>query len=97
MDIRQYEPLFGAWHVVRQIGAGSFGTVYEISRTEFGQTYRSALKVISIPSSRAEARAILEDVVDAQSVGTFFASMVESFLQELVLMNQLKGNSHIVS
>lgn len=97
MDIRQYEPLFGAWHVVRQIGAGSFGTVYEISRTEFGQTYRSALKVISIPSSRAEARAILEDVVDAQSVSTFFASMVESFLQELVLMNQLKGNSHIVS
>lgn len=97
MDIRQYEPLFGAWNVVRQIGAGSFGTVYEISRTEFGQTYRSALKVISIPSSRAEARAILEDVVDAQSVGTFFASMVESFLQELVLMNQLKGNSHIVS
>ena len=79
MDIRQYEPLFGAWHVVRQIGAGSFGTVYEISRTEFGQTYRSALKVISIPSSRAEARAILEDVVDAQSVGTFLLPWWRAF------------------
>ena len=45
---------YEGWHVVRRIGTGSFGAVYEIEREDFGYTYKSALKVISIPKSEQE-------------------------------------------
>ena len=41
MDInyyKQYEPIFGSWHITRQIGEGSFGKVFEIQREDFGTT-----------------------------------------------------------
>ena len=38
---------YKGWHVVRRIGTGSFGSVYEIEREDFGYTYKAALKVIS--------------------------------------------------
>ena len=37
------------WEVVRLIGRGSFGAVYEIQRTLFDDVEKAALKVISIP------------------------------------------------
>ena len=37
-DIKQYEPLWGAWHVDSLIGEGSFGKVYKVRREEFGKT-----------------------------------------------------------
>ena len=57
MDInyyKQYEPIFGSWHITRQIGEGSFGKVFEIQREDFGTTYRAALKAITVPASEAE-------------------------------------------
>lgn len=36
------------WKVVRQLGKGSYGTVYEIERTIGSYTEKSAMKVISI-------------------------------------------------
>ena len=42
------------WRIVRKLGEGSFGTVYEIQREEFGQTYTAALKIITVPRSGAE-------------------------------------------
>ena len=36
------------WKCVRQIGAGSFGKVYEIQHTEYGKVYKAALKVVRI-------------------------------------------------
>ena len=31
-------PKYGDWQVVRELGRGSFGQVYEIQKEEFGQT-----------------------------------------------------------
>ena len=31
------------WKCVRQLGAGSFGKVYEIERDDSGKTYKAAL------------------------------------------------------
>ena len=38
------------------VGAGSFGTVYEIETTENGQVRKAALKVMSIPVSPFDVR-----------------------------------------
>lgn len=34
-DYKKYEPIFGSWYITKAIGQGSFGTVFEIQRTEF--------------------------------------------------------------
>ncbi len=48
--------VFGKWRIERKIGEGSFGTVYEIRREDFGQVYRAALKVITVPQSETELK-----------------------------------------
>lgn len=42
------------WEVVRTVGAGSFGTVYEIRRELFGKRKSAAMKVISVPADDSE-------------------------------------------
>ena len=67
-DIKQYEPLWGAWHVDSLIGEGSFGRVYKVHREEFGKAYYSAVKMISIPQNEADVRQIRGEVMDEASV-----------------------------
>ena len=100
MDItyyKKYEPIFGSWHIVREIGEGSFGKVFEIERREFGRTYKAALKTITIPQNRSEIDDILCDCMDSESLTGYFRSLVEDLVVEIDLMSQLKGESNIVS
>lgn len=41
--IYQYKPLWNEWKVDELIGEGSFGKVYKIKRTEFGEDYYAAV------------------------------------------------------
>ncbi|MDD5901816.1 MAG: ankyrin repeat domain-containing protein [Oscillospiraceae bacterium] len=100
MDIsyyKKYEPIFGKWHIVRELGEGSFGKVFEIERRDFGGTYKAALKAITIPQSQSEVKDILASGMDEQSVTSYFRGFVEEMIAEFVLMSKLKGNSNIVS
>lgn len=100
MDInyyKQYEPIFGAWRIERQIGEGSFGKVFEIVREDFGVTYRAALKAITVPASEAELLDVKADGMDDRSVRAYFGGFVEELVKEFALMSRLKGNSNIVS
>ena len=38
--------VFDKWKICRELGQGSYGTVYEIQREDFGGVYKAALKVI---------------------------------------------------
>ena len=58
---KKYEPIFGSWRIVREIGAGSYGKVFEIEREDFGYTYKAALKAVTIPQSPAEVENIIDD------------------------------------
>jgi len=96
-DIKQYEPLWGAWHVDSFIGEGSYGKVYKVRREEFGKTYYSAVKIISIPQSNADVRAIQGEGMDEASSRSYFHAFVADIVQEIDLMNEFRGNSNIVS
>ena len=50
---KQYEPFFGSWKIVRLIGEGTYGKVFEIRRSEYGIEEKAALKIISIPASKS--------------------------------------------
>ena len=69
-DIKQYEPLWGAWHVDSLIGEGSFGKVYKVRREEFGNTYYSAAKIITIPQNEADIRQIRGEGMDDVSISS---------------------------
>lgn len=85
------------WECVRLLGAGSYGKVYEIKRTEFGKTYSAALKVITIPRDQADIQNAYSDGMSKESVTTYFRSIVERITDEFALMSDLKGFTNIVS
>lgn len=86
------------WKVVRTIGHGSVGTVYEVMKDEeFGNGMRSAMKVISVPESKEEIANLRNEGYDDASLAELFKSRVEDLAPEFRLMNKLKGCSNIVS
>lgn len=89
--------VFGSWIIKQKIGEGSFGQVFEIQREDFGQTYRAALKVISVPQSEAELRGVLEEGMTMAEAEQYFYSVVEDIVREFALMARLKGTANIVS
>ena len=100
MDIdyyKKYEPFFGTWNIVGTLGEGSFGKVFEIERVDFGETYKAALKVITVPQNKSEIKSVQADGMDEDSIAEYFGSMVKSIVSEFVLMSKLKGTSHVVS
>lgn len=94
---KKYEPIFGSWHIVREIGEGSFGKVFEIEREDFGHTYKAALKAVTIPQSKAEIETIRDEGMDDESITKYFRGFVEELIEEFHLMSKLKGESNIVS
>ena len=86
------------WKIIRTIGKGSSGCVYEIEKEDtFGGVVHSALKVISIPENEEEIKAYRDDGYDDVSLTKLFRSQVESITAEFKLMSNLKGYSNIVS
>lgn len=89
--------VFGKWRIERKIGEGSFGTVYEIHREDFGQVYRAALKVITVPQNETELKNVRQEGMDDESIHGYFYSVVEDIVREFALMSHLKGMTNVVS
>ena len=85
------------WTIVRELGEGSFGTVYEVQKSNYGVTAKSALKVIRVPRSSADIKAALAEGMNEQSVTTYFQGMVDEIVKEIAIMATLKGHPNIVS
>jgi serine/threonine protein kinase len=96
-DIHTYEPLWGSWYVESQIGEGSFGKVYKVRRDEFGMTYFSAVKIITIPQNDSDLRQMRSEGMDDASARSYFHAFVTDIIQEVNLMSEFRGNSNIVS
>ena len=93
---KQYEPFFGSWKIVRLIGEGTYGKVFEIGRSEYGIAEKAALKIISIPASKSEYNSLLTDCMDERSATEYFRNYMQEMIREISLMSKLKGNSYIV-
>lgn len=92
-------PVYEPWEVLQpELGAGSYGKVYEIKRTDsFGFEYHSALKVIHIPVNLDEVDAIRETGMDEKSVTDYFKSVAAEIVKEYDLMYKLRGHTNIVN
>ena len=85
------------WNITRLLGEGSYGKVFEIERSEFGQTYRAALKVITVPQSSAEVRSVISEGMSVSQAEAYFHGIVEELMHEFSIMFKLKGTANIVS
>ena len=85
------------WNITRLLGAGSYGKVFEIERSEFGQTYRAALKVITVPQSSAEVRSVISEGMSVSQAEAYFHGIVEELMHEFSIMFKLKGTANVVS
>lgn len=68
-DIKKIWP---KWEIIRTVGEGSFGKVFEISRNEYGIEEHSALKVISIPQSKGEIQSLKNDGMTDNDTTEYF-------------------------
>lgn len=84
------------WEVVRKIGSGSFGAVYEIRRDVFGREERAALKVLSIPESQEEVEELYAEGYDEASITTHYKEHLGEIVREYSLMLDMKGHTNVV-
>lgn len=86
------------WEIVRELGEGGFGKVYEIRKTgDMTGEYRSALKVITIPQSESEYSSFVDEGLDEESITSLLKEKVNGIVEEFRLMAEFKGNTNIVS
>ena len=85
------------WNITRLLGEGGYGRVFEIERSEFGQTYRAALKVITVPQSSAEVRSVISEGMSVSQAEAYFHGIVEELVHEFSIMFKLKGTANVVS
>ena len=89
--------VFDKWKICRELGQGSYGTVYEIQREDFGGVYKAALKVITVPQSRTELQSVLAEGMTPPQAKQYFYSVVEDIGRECAIMSRLKGTANVVS
>ena len=93
----KYEPIFGSWYIKDKLGQGAAGEVLLIEREDLGNTYRSALKCITIPQSKQDLQAAKADGMTDDDVKAYYQSLMNRIKLELLNMSRMKGNSNIVS
>ena len=97
MEFSMGSVVLDGWKIIRLLGEGSYGKVFEIERSEFGQTYRAALKVITVPQSGKELQSVLDEGMTPPQAKQYFYSVVEDIGRECAIMSRLKGTGNIVS
>ena len=97
MEFSMGSVVLDGWKIKSLLGEGSYGRVFEMERTEFGQTYQAALKVITVPQSKAEIGSILSEGMSTPQAEAYFHGIVEELVHEFSIMFKLKGTANIVS
>ena len=96
-DRDQVRLIWPEWEIINEIGRGAYGTVYKAVRRDLGIESYSAIKVIAIPRNQSELHLLLSEGLDEQSSRKYLYNLVMDFVNEIRLMESLKGVQNIVS
>ena len=89
---RDLASVWPQWRIVKLLGAGAFGEVYEIQRDEYGRTSRCALKILR----RENTPSTSSDIYTNISRGNTAEDFINTVLREIDIMEKLKGAPNIV-
>lgn len=85
------------WEIVRCIGSGSSGKVYELKKKdEYGGDFHCALKVVSVPSTQEEYDEMLGSMSEF-AMRAKLREKVEDISSEYRLLGALRGHPNIVN
>ena len=90
MEYRTGTKVFSNWTIEKELGEGATGKVFEIQKTDYGITTRSALKVIRVPHSASDIRAALAEGMDEQSVSSYFKGFVDEIVKEIRIPSEYR-------
>ena len=85
------------WEAVEHLGSGTFGMVYEAERREHGFVSHAAIKIIPIPRDKGTIHALISEGLSGASIQASIEKHVESAVNEIKLMEYMKGHSNVVS
>lgn len=85
------------WRIVKEIGSGSYGRVYEAVHSDYSVESHAAIKVISIPQHKSEIDTLRSEGLSLDETRTYFQEIVTDFVSEIQLMESFKGVQNIVS
>ena len=85
------------WEIVKKIGSGSYGTVYEAVKKDSYTETRSAIKVISVPQNSSELDALYSAGMPEDSTSAYLDQVVSELVNEIGIMQTFKGTQNIVS
>lgn len=92
-----FPEIWPGWNIVRMIGSGSYGKVYEIHRRNGEWVEKAAMKMMRIPSNPAELEQLRMDGMGEEGTEEYLKKHVEEIRSEIGLMQRFVGNSNIVS
>ena len=85
------------WKIVKDLGGGTYGRVYEIERTISGIQEKAALKIVSRPKNKDEIESYYNEGYSKADLIASYESEIQNYVQEYKLMKELQGESNIVS
>ena len=85
------------WEIVKYLGGGAYGVVYEIERNISGIQEKAALKIVSRPKDNSEIESYYDNGYDEASIISSYESEIRNYIKEYKLMKELQGQSNIVS
>jgi len=89
---------FPGWEVVRKIGEGSFGGVYEIHRTlTDGRVEKAALKKLTVPKDNIEIRELYSQSFSRETITAHYKEQVRELAKEYTLTQELNSCKNVVA
>ena len=89
---------FPGWEVVRKIGEGSFGGVYEIHRTlPDGRIEKAALKRLTVPKDNSEIRELYSQSFSKENITAHYKDQMRELVNEYTLTQELNGCRNVVA
>ncbi len=96
---RPFQPgdiVMDSWEIVRPLGEGGYGTVYEIRKNIYGVDSVSALKVIPIPKERGYVSALRSMGSTKAQIDEEIRNQVNRYVAEVQTMKRLIDHPAVV-
>ena len=86
-----------AWRVVRMLGEGAYGTVYQAQRRAGSKILTSAIKIIRVTAQGGELSGLATELGGKDYIVEYYRDIVDNYVQEIEAMDTLQGNQNIVN
>ncbi len=84
------------WNIEKEIGRGSYGTVYKCSKETSGIKEYSAIKVIAVPQSEYEMTELVSEKMTNEQSKAYYKDIDDDLVKEIEILKALKGTKNIV-